>query len=72
MQNDVHSGPFQTPLLTAPWPTLLSSLLDVPPCPLVAPQRAELNERAAAMSAALTRERLSNTVDTTGTTIGKR
>ncbi|EFN58464.1 hypothetical protein CHLNCDRAFT_34068 [Chlorella variabilis] len=35
-------------------------------------QRAELNERAEAMSAALTRERLSNTVDTTGTTIGKR
>lgn len=40
-----------------------------PPCPM---QRAELNERAEAMSAALTRERLSNTVDTTGTTIGKR
>ncbi|PSC72809.1 Glycyl-tRNA synthetase family [Micractinium conductrix] len=35
-------------------------------------QRAELNERAEAMSAALTRERLSNTVDTTGTSIGKR
>ncbi|KAL4457919.1 hypothetical protein ABPG75_012784 [Micractinium tetrahymenae] len=35
-------------------------------------QRAELNERAEAMSTALTRERLSNTVDTTGTTIGKR
>ncbi|KAI7843806.1 hypothetical protein COHA_002704 [Chlorella ohadii] len=35
-------------------------------------QRAELNEKAEAMSAALTRERLSNTVDTTGTTVGKR
>jgi hypothetical protein len=35
-------------------------------------QRAELNERAEAVSAALTRERLSNTVDTTGTTVGKR
>jgi glycyl-tRNA synthetase (class II) len=35
-------------------------------------QRAELNERAEAVSAALTRERLSNTIDTTGTTIGKR
>lgn len=35
-------------------------------------QRAELNERAEAASAALTRERLSNTVDMTGTTIGKR
>jgi hypothetical protein len=34
--------------------------------------RAELNERAEAVSAALTRERLSNTIDTTGTTIGKR
>ena len=35
-------------------------------------QRAELNERAEAVSAALTRERLSNTIDATGTTIGKR
>lgn len=35
-------------------------------------QRAELNAPAEAMSAALTRERLNNTVDTTGTTIGKR
>ena len=35
-------------------------------------QRAELNARAEAVAASLTRERLSNTIDTTGNTIGKR
>lgn len=44
--------------------------LPIPSLPTL--QRAELNEKAEAVSAALTRERLSNTIDTTGTTIGKR
>ena len=51
------------------WPIQALSLL---PLALPVPQRAELNEPAERLAAALTRAGLSNTVDTTGTTIGKR